>query len=152
MLTAASLDPAAIAVDSPGPVLAFAAEELRSHLPPGSRQRDVAVRISSGDGDVDGFVVSVHDGDVAIRGGNPRGALNGAYWLLEQLGYAWVEPGDRGTRFVAGKSLAAGEYHETPAFPLRTLILGQDALHDDWPGWLEWASRNRYNDIFFHDT
>jgi hypothetical protein len=89
---------------------------------------------------------------VTLAGDSPRGTLNAVYWLLEQLGFAWVEPGEVGVSFLPGAALAPGSYREEPSFAARTLILGQDALHDDWPAWMEWASRNRFNDLFFHDT
>jgi hypothetical protein len=53
---------------------------------------------------------------------------------------------------LAVRELPEGTFREEPSFARRTLILGQDALHDDWPAWMEWASRNRLNDLFFHDT
>src|SRR5688500_9623227 len=109
----------------------------------------------------DAFTITVRPDAVRIHGDSPRGALNGAYSLLERLGFAWPDPfaSPSDERFGAATveermrgELREGTYHQAPAFPRRTLILGQDALHDDWPAWMEWASRNRYNDIFFHDT
>ncbi|MGI8925418.1 MAG: DUF4838 domain-containing protein [Tepidiformaceae bacterium] len=137
------------------PVVGFAANELRAHLASlGAGPRTAAGRIilEAGQGEQDGFTLSVHERELRLSGDNARGLLNAAYWVLEGLGFGWVEPGERGACFAAGASLAEGTYRETPSFPVRTLILGQDALHDDWPVWLEWASRNRFNDLFFHDT
>lgn len=110
------------------------------------------IRLSAGRGDGDGFEIHSRDADIGINGESARGALNGVYWLLEQLGFLWVKPGEGGARFAAGKSLEPGSYAESPRFPLRTLILGNDGLHDDWRDWMEFASRNRVNDLFFHDT
>ncbi|MEX0782463.1 MAG: DUF4838 domain-containing protein [Dehalococcoidia bacterium] len=152
MLTAPSLDAAAIAVDASNPVLAFAADELRRHLAVGGGAGNIGAAITCDEGENDAFTVTVGEDSLQIRGDNPRGVMNGVYWLLEQIGHTWVEPGKDGSAFVPGKSLAEGEYRQVPSFPRRTLILGQDALHDEWSDWMEWASRNRYNDIFFHDT
>ena len=110
------------------------------------------VEIVAGDSATDGFSLELSATRLTVRGDNPRGCLNGVYWLLEQLGFAWVEPGEGGSRFVPARQLAEGRYRQEPAFARRTLILGNDALHDAWPVWLDWASRNRLNDIFFHDT
>ncbi|MBA4179547.1 MAG: hypothetical protein C0506_03065 [Anaerolinea sp.] len=130
-----------------------ASAELRRALEPFRTGAEAgSIRLTTGPGPGDGFVVSVAAERVEILGASERGCLNGAYWLLEQLGFAWVAPGDRGERVAAGRALTEGEYREEPAFARRTLILGQDALHDDWCEWMEWASRNRLNDIFFHDT
>jgi Domain of unknown function (DUF4838) len=74
------------------------------------------------------------------------------YSLLERAGFAWVEPGAAGVCLRPGASIDEGTASERPSFQRRTLILGQDALHDDWRSWMEWASCNRMNDIFFHDT
>lgn len=151
-LRAADLRFASIAVDGDHPCLSFAAEELRSHATEGHASDAMSVRIAAENGPIDGFRVTISGGDVRIAGHSPRGALNAVYWLLERLGWAWVEPGDGGAAFVPGHAIDDGDYVETPAFARRTLILGQDPLHDNWQAWMEWASRNRYNDLFFHDT
>ena len=110
------------------------------------------IRLEAGNGPGDGFRLDVRADAVSIRGESPRGALNGVYALLEKAGFAWVEPGDAGVCLRAGGLVPDGVTEERPVFERRTLILGQDALHDDWRGWMEWASRNRLNDLFFHDT
>lgn len=136
-----------------GAVLEYAAAELRRHLRmAGTADGGGDITIESGGGGGDAFAVTVAPGHVRITGDNERGALNGVYWLLEQVGFGWVEPGERGVAFAPGRTLIEGKHRESPAFPRRTLILGQDALHDDWRQWLEFASRNRLNSLFFHDT
>ncbi len=152
-LTVADLSPSSISVGTGDPLVAFAQEEFARHLTSiDVRGSGGTVRLNCSNLESDGFEVLVDGQTADILGDSPRGALNGAYWLLEQLGFLWVRPGEKGTRFVAGKKLADGRYRETPAFPRRTLILGNDALHDEWRDWLEFASRNRYNSVFFHDT
>lgn len=130
-----------------------AARELRLHLAriPAAATRGV-IRLSASAGPGDAFTVTVAPNEVRIAGANPRGALNGAFWLLEQAGFSWLAPGGDGTRFTPGRVIPLGVHEHAPAFARRTLILGCDALHDDWPAWLQFASRNRLNDIFFHDT
>ncbi|HXU25364.1 MAG TPA: DUF4838 domain-containing protein [Tepidiformaceae bacterium] len=100
----------------------------------------------------DSFSANVTPGEILLRGENSRGALNGLYWLLEQLGFAWVEPGESGICLRSTDPLPNGRSEHQPSFSRRTLILGQDAFTDDWRSWMEWASRNRLNDLFFHDT
>lgn len=147
------LSPSAITFDPANPVLAHAAEELRAHLRPApSAAASVALEVWPGTAAGDGFELAVTAAGVTVAGDSPRGVLNGVYALLERLGYRWVRPGAEGVRLIPGRSLAEGVYRETPAFARRTLILGNDALHDDWPEWLEFASRNRLNSVFFHDT
>jgi hypothetical protein len=130
------------------PVLDQAARELRLHLAsiPASGAAGV-LRISAARGPIDAFTVTVAPNEVQIAGANPRGALNGAYWLLEQAGFSWLAPAPEGTRFTPGHPIPLGLHEHAPAFARRTLILGSDALHDDWRNWLQFASRNRLNDI-----
>lgn len=151
-LRASDFNPGSIVHDSADGVLAFAAAELREHLTGAGAAGTVRISLATGTRATDGFVVTAAPSAIVITGESPRGTLNGAYWLLEKLGFAWVRPGQAGTRFVPGLALADGEYRERPSFPRRTLILGNDALHDDWRDWLEFASRNRYNSLFVHDT
>lgn len=142
-------------IEAPGSEqAAHAAHELRTHLAragagDGSSGAVALVEDSSGG---DAFQVRVEAALVEVRGHGVRGLLDGTAWLLEQLGFAWVEPGEQGVCFQPGWALAQGTCRESPRFRRRTLILGQDALHDDWRDWLEWASRNRLNGLFLHDT
>lgn len=152
-LSAAELAGFTIELEFPHPVLEHATSELRAHLStiPATASTGV-LRITAGDGPGDAFTVTVAPAEVRIAGASPRGALNGAHWLLEQVGFSWLAPGDTGTRFTPGREVGEGVHEQAPAFPRRTLILGSDALHDDWRAWIDFASRNRLNDICFHDT
>ncbi len=153
-LTAAKLRDWRIELRGQGPEFDHSVAELRAHL--GADGEGLAgagtIALDAGSGDVDGFRVTVSAGQIRLRGDNPRGLVNAVAWTLEQLGFGWVEPGEAGRVAREGLALRPGEHREQPQFPRRTLILGQDALHDEWRDWLEWASRNRLNDIFFHDT
>ena len=152
--TAADLRDWRIERRGPGPVFDHCVAEMRAHLGTGSEGASGAgaLVLEAGDGGADGYTATVSADQVLLRGDNPRGLVNAVAWTLEQLGFGWVEPGDSGRAFRNGLVLRPGQYREQPQFPTRTLILGQDALHDDWRAWLEWASRNRLNDVFFHDT
>lgn len=152
-LTLEQLSPSAIQYSSADPVLAHAAAELRAHLAPAAGGgTSVTLSVESGVAQADGFELRVTASRVTVAASTARGVLNGVYSLLERLGYRWVCPDPEGTRRIPGRALAEGVYRETPAFPRRTLILGSDALHDAWPVWLAFASRNRLNSVFFHDT
>jgi len=131
-------------------VVSFAAAELRTCLERFSGG-SLPIRLQSGAGTADGFEVTARADGLVIAGDSPRGVLNGVYWFLERLGWLWVRPGVEGARFVS-RQLPEGAHRSSPAFPRRTLILGNDALHDDWREWIDFASRNRYNSVFFHDT
>jgi hypothetical protein len=154
-LTAANLAGWAFESASADAITRHAIAELRSHLgqvPPTGVPGVVRLELTASRSASDGFQANVTAELVLLKAASPRGLLNAVYWLLERVGFAWVEPGDRGVCLRAGASLAEGAYAEEPSFGRRTLILGQDALQDDWRDWIEWASRNRLNDVFFHDT
>ncbi|GAB4338088.1 MAG: DUF4838 domain-containing protein [Dehalococcoidia bacterium] len=151
-LTAECLAGWTIEAGSSDPVSRHAADELRTHLALPPAGCSGTIRLEAGGGPADGFEAHVEDARVTLRGQSPRGLVNAVAWLLEQAGFAWVEPGPRGVCRVEGQAISPGRHREAPAFARRTLILGQDAFHDDWRDWMTWASRNRYNDIFFHDT
>ncbi|MEO8541518.1 MAG: DUF4838 domain-containing protein [bacterium] len=155
-LSLAQLASAGVRFDQTDPVLIHAAAELRTHA---ALSRSVssgagAVNITfvAGNARTDGFELLVEPDQVTVTGQSARGVLNGVYSLLERLGLLWVRPGADGVRFIPGRELAEGRYTEAPDFPRRTFILGNDALHDEWREWLEFASRNRLNSVFFHDT
>ncbi len=120
--------------------------------PAGEAPTEAVIKLRETGEGRDGFRIDVTDTTIQVTGESTRGSLNGVYWLLEQLGFLWVKPGEGGTRLVAGRSIEVGSYEQSPAFARRTLILGNDGLHDDWRDWMEFASRNRVNDLFFHDT
>jgi hypothetical protein len=135
----------------PEPVAAHAAAELGTFLGPAGGGKRITVSLQPSLGD--GFAVEVAGDGVGLLGATPRRALDAVYALLEGLGILFVEPGKAGEVRLAGRSLPSGKpIAETPAIPRRTLILGCDGFHDDWRDWVEWASRNRYDDVFFHDT
>ncbi|MEO6397585.1 MAG: DUF4838 domain-containing protein [Tepidiformaceae bacterium] len=154
-LTAAALASWSLPQSLPTGPMATAARELALHLKARGAPADAPpgrIELSAGEGATDGFIVEAGADILRLHGFGPRGCLDAAYWLLERLGYCWVEAGESGTRFIPGHSLAEGQYSDAPAFARRTLILGNDAFHDDWRDWLTWASRNRLNDLFLHDT
>ncbi len=145
-----TLQGARVAVHLPEPMAGHLANELSTILgePRGNTRIEIGVRAALGDG----FAVTIDGSAVAIAGGTPRRAMDGAYWLLEAVGAIFPEPGLDVPLVDREQELADGRHEITPLFPRRTLILGSDGFHDEWRAWLHWASRNRYDDIFFHDT
>lgn len=84
----------------PGPQ-SRAANELRFHLDRLGPMRKPAggeIEMVAGEGAGDGFSVVLAASRVTLHGDSPRGCLNAAYWLLEQLGFCWVEPDPGGVR------------------------------------------------------
>ena len=150
-LTANDLANWSVETAEDSPVLAHASDEWRLAL---------AFRTAGGgagtlrleiDATTPGVAIDADQDRVTIRARTPRLVLDGVYTLFDRLGCVFPAPG-MPAAWRGAPPLQPGTTSHTPTFPRRTIILGQDAFHDDWPAWIEWASRNRCNDIFFHDT
>jgi len=102
---------------------------------------------------VDAFRRTVAAGGVSIESATGRGLLFGAYDLLEDLGCRWYYPGPVGERVPVGDEvrLPHGVKVSGAALPGRSLILGHDLYLADAEGWVEWAARNRLNNVFLHE-
>ncbi len=130
---------------------ARADDELRAHL--GRLQGASGLtRIEIVHGDAgEGFAWSVASDAVRIEADGPKGALHGAYDLLEALGFAWPAPGEANTVVPqAANDLPAHQPRQAPAIAGRSLILGHHAFMAEASDWIIWAARNRLNTIFFH--
>src|SRR5687768_17303234 len=109
-ITIASLLDASIEFDPAQPTAQHAADELHTHLRAAAQgwtrdqqeadrglseaaQPQPRITLRAGAAFTDGFQISVTTREINIAGDSPRGALNGVYWLLEQLGFSWVRPG-----------------------------------------------------------
>ena len=149
-LTFQVLQGAEFSLHLPDPIGGHLAAELRKAL--GERRGAASLEVSVDEARGDGFAVTCEGARVEIAGGTARRALDGVYWLLESVGAVYVEPGIDVPLVDRERRLEDGRYEIRPAFPKRSLVLGSDGFHDDWRDWMAWASRNRYDDIFFHDT
>lgn len=84
----------------------------------------------------DGFVLSVSPDRIVIVGANERGALYGAYEVIERLGVRWYWPGPENEFVpeVGDVALPAGTEVINPSFRFRHLLaifLGMTALKRD---------------------
>lgn len=147
----ASLPP--VTVPEGSALAALAAAELRAHL----GRLDIpcglaSIEIAHGDDPAgEGFAWQSDDGAVRIVADGPRGALHGAYDLLEALGFAWPAPGEAETVIPeTPDELPAARPRQSPALAGRSLILGHHAFMAAAADWIVWAARNRLNTIFFH--
>ena len=137
-------------IQAPEPVATHLTAEIGQFLGGGGTGRPLRIRVETKV--ADGFRLTIARDGVEIAGATPRRAVDGVYALFERLGLLFVEPGPAGVVRISGRAVAEGVIEEAPAIGRRTLILGCDGFHDGWRDWVEWASRNRYDDIFFHDT
>lgn len=142
-----------ISAQGDSPIAAQAAGELAAHL----ARLETAVPLEiieiahGATAEADGFSWTVENGIARIVGDGPRGALYGAYDLLEAMGFAWPAPGDHLTVVPdAADELPARRPHQAPALDGRSLIIGHHAWMAQFEEWIPWAARNRLNNIFFH--
>lgn len=81
-----------------------------------------AIRIDCDHGRLDGFDLAVDTDHVSIHGHTPRGAIYGAYQVLEDMGCRWYYIGELGE--VVPKSthvsLAGGRSSQIASFPERS--------------------------------
>jgi len=87
----------------------------------------------------EGFVLRARGGDMAIRGGGPRGTLYGVYSLLEdRLGVRWYAPDTTYVPELKNIVFESLDYKQKPAMEYREVYYF-DAFEGDW------AARNRLN-------
>jgi hypothetical protein len=98
-----------------------------------------------------GFDAEVADGAIRIAGATRRDLVDGVAWLRERLGIVANRPAGEAIEPSPGE-LEAGGWRQRPAFAERGFVLGCDGLHEEWRAWFAFASRNRMNAIFLHDT
>ena len=80
---------------------------------------------------------------VNLWGNTGREILFAAYQFLEDLGYRWYLPDERGD-FTPDKIILK-EYVKDLDYDFRTRACYNEFIDDDNPGFLLWASRNRMN-------
>lgn len=146
---------------------AFAAEELRSHLETATGARFDIVQASPAEGPRillgeaartacpdaklkhDGFVINFDGETLAIRGDEPRGALNGVYALLRMWGFRWAFP--RRSEDVIPElktlSLELGETVSNPDLELRgACVFPVNAENlENLRTLIDWMAKNRFN-------
>jgi hypothetical protein len=163
LVSAGKSDFAIVIPDQPGETERYAAQELQTFLEKISGVRlDVLAEKDAGnrkavligatlrgssiipDGDLqplgqEGFVLRTQKGDLAIRGGGPRGVLYGVYSLLEDhLGVRWYAPGADLIPKMETIDLPALDVSDKPAFEYR-----EPFFFEQFDG--DWAARNRAN-------
>ncbi len=120
-------------------------DALIKQIEPQARERDRLVYTGGDDANVhasviehgldpESFALRVADGVVTLQGVSPKGALNGVYDLLEQLGFRWYMPGDFGRVDPAPNTrhaLAAQTTLQIPSFTER-LVNTQTPASDEW--------------------
>lgn len=99
-----------------------------------STDADLTAAIEARGEFAESFALRVDDGIVTIVGLSPKGALNGVYEVLEQMGFRWFMPGDIGRVVPAGTdfSLPAQQTVQVPSFDARWLHGANVAGHDAW--------------------
>ncbi len=80
------------------------------------------------------FGLRVEEGMITIVGLSPKGALNGVYDLLEQMGFRWFMPGEIGRVVPEGAdfALASQTTIQVPSFDARWIHGADVAGHGTW--------------------
>jgi len=113
---------------------------------------DNVIRINAGNATVDGFDLEVTRERITISGHNPRGALYGAYELLERMGCRWYYIGELG-EVVPNRTdivLATGSVTQVPSFRERSIVMGYPSYFDRFDEWIDFLTKMRINNIYVH--
>lgn len=105
------------------------------------------LRIDAAKGELDGFDLRVTPRRITIHGHTPRGALYGAYELLEQLGCRWYGPGQTGETIPSSTTLRlpTSRTTQTASFRERSVIvLDFDNLDET----IDLLTKMRINNIY----
>ncbi len=95
----------------------------------------------------DAFRVKASDGLVLLGGASDFGASHAIYAMLEQLGCAWVMPGEAGEIIPKLDTVvvADGDIQEMPSFAIRDLYYGSAPVEDQWGELRMWGLRHKAN-------
>ncbi len=117
-----------------------------------ARPTGTCIRLAAEQGRVDGFRVEVAPDRIAISGSTPRGALYGAYDLLERLGCRWHYLGALGETVprLDRASLPVGSVAQEASFPVRSVFLGYPSYFERFEEWLDLFAKLRINGIAVH--
>lgn len=130
--------------------LSFAAEELCSYLAKMGMKAEVSpescdqsIVLSCGEEEGDGFSIQATEKEINIIGDGRRGALYGAYELLETQGIRWYSPWEEYVPKADALKLPASKRYE-PSMPLGRGFDFEGPLKDSELLFL-WMARNKLN-------
>ena len=108
-----------------------------------------AIRIECGNGDLDGFDLSVAPDSIVINGHTPRGALYGAYQLLEDMGCRWFYIGELGEVLPKASDirLSCGEVTQSASFRERSVLVAYPTYYERFDEWIDFLTKMRINNI-----
>jgi len=110
------------------------------------------IRIDCEDGELDGFDLTVEPDRVSIHGHTPRGALYGAYQVLEDVGCRWYYIGELGEVVPASKDLAlpVGRSTQTASFRERSVMVAYPSYYERFGEWIDFLTKSRINNIVIY--
>jgi hypothetical protein len=143
-----------------GPVLLFAADELRRHAPwleqatvaigPAAWALDAAgLSPARAPGHRDGFLITGDGARYALAAGTERGALYAVYALLEQMGARWPHPGLAVP--PADGALPAVRAWVEPGYDVRGTWLTGPTTTDEVLALIAWSGRRGLNALHVAD-
>jgi len=95
----------------------------------------------------DGYVVETEKNGVTLAAQTDKGLLNAVYQLAEDLGYFFVEPGEKGELLVPNRTLADGRRAFEPRFEHHGVFREVGSDSPDYPtaDWFHYYAKLRYN-------
>ncbi|NOX53622.1 MAG: DUF4838 domain-containing protein [Planctomycetes bacterium] len=117
-----------------------------------SRPSSKAVRIECEDGGWDGFDLTVMPDQITIHGHTPRGALYGAYQLLETMGCRWYFIGRLGEVVPKHQRVALpiGESHQKASFRDRSVMIAYPHYYERFDEWIDFLTKSRVNNLVIY--
>ncbi len=110
------------------------------------------IMVDSAEGGRDGFDLTVTRDRITIHGHTPRGALYGAYQLLEDLGCRWYYIGQLGEVVPMAASLRLPHQTTTQSasFRERSVMVAYPFYYDRFEEWIDFLAKRRINNLVIY--
>jgi hypothetical protein len=110
------------------------------------------IQIDSGNGDRDGFDLTVTKERITIHGHTPRGVLYGAYQLLEDMGCRWYYIGELGEVTPRADKIELPEKKSSQAasFRERSVMVAYPSYYERFDEWIDFLTKMRINNIVIY--
>ena len=108
--------------------------------------------VDSAKGELDGFDLVVAGDRITIHGHTPRGALYGAYQLLEELGCRWYYIGQLGEVVpnVVSLRLPYQKTTQSASFRERSVMVAYPFYYDRFEEWIDFLAKRRINNLVIY--
>ena len=110
------------------------------------------IAIDSAAGVLDGFDLTITADRITIHGHTSRGALYGAYQLLEEVGCRWYYPGSLGEVVPTATTLgvAPKTARQIASFRERSVMVAYPFYYDRFEEWIDVLAKQRINNLVIY--